>query len=144
MGKDGKQTGFSLIEMMVIIAIVSIMAGIAIPNLLSYVPNWRLKNAATDLYSNLQLARTTAIKEGSICRVTFSGSPDQYSVVCKDKTVTLGDYKSGVRFDGLGTASIGFTPSGFADATSSISLTNSGGTRRYTISVLVSGQISIQ
>ena len=139
--------GFSLIELMVIIAVLGILSAVTVPNLLGSVPNWRLKNAATDLFGNLQLARSTAIKESSTCTVTFSNSPDGY-VITSDgntiKSVTLSDYKSGVNFDSLSQSSVSFSPRGFADNTIIARLTHSEETWYYTINALVSGAISLR
>ena len=57
-----KQSGFTLLELIVVIAILGIMAAIVVPNYLSWVPKNRIKGAARDLYSNMQLARMAAIK----------------------------------------------------------------------------------
>jgi prepilin-type N-terminal cleavage/methylation domain-containing protein len=46
MSLHNKQSGFTLIEMMIVIAILGIFAGIAIPNYLSYLPKHRLNGAA--------------------------------------------------------------------------------------------------
>ncbi len=148
MGKINMLKGFSLIEVMVVIAVVSILAMVSVPNFLRYVPNWRVKNAAMDLYGNLRLARITAIKERSNCTVTFSEGPDQYTVSCNNRTVSLEDYKSGVRFDNLGVEQMVFHPNGIVDSTpddeQEIDLTNSGQTRHYKVRVLVSGVIEIE
>ena len=113
-----KRNGFSLIELMVIVAVLGVIAAVAAPSLMKYIPNWRLKNAATDLFSDLQLSRTTAIKESSTCTVTFSLSPDGYVITCDGRTiksVALSDYKSGVKFDSVSASSVSFNPRGFAD-----------------------------
>jgi prepilin-type N-terminal cleavage/methylation domain-containing protein len=70
MGMNKK--GFTLIEMMVVIGIIGIMAGMAIPVFSSWLPNYRFKSAAQDLLSNLQLAKITAVKRNANCTVTFS------------------------------------------------------------------------
>ncbi len=49
-------------ELMVVIAIIGIMAGIALPNILAWQTNLRLKAAARDLYSNIQKAKVEAVK----------------------------------------------------------------------------------
>ncbi|MGD9076356.1 MAG: prepilin-type N-terminal cleavage/methylation domain-containing protein, partial [Desulfobacteraceae bacterium] len=57
-----KESGFSLIELLVIIVIIAILAAIAIPAFSAWLPNYRLRQAARDVYSNLQRAKVNAIK----------------------------------------------------------------------------------
>lgn len=65
--------GFSLLELMVVVAIVGIGLAIAVPNLTEFVRNARASNATNDLYAELSLVRTEAIKQKrpvSICAST--------------------------------------------------------------------------
>ena len=56
--------GFTVTELMVVIAILAILAASGIPMVTSWLPNHRLNVAARDLFSNFQLAKLTAIKRG--------------------------------------------------------------------------------
>lgn len=64
--------GFTLIELIVVIAIIGIIAGMAIPAFNSWLPKYRFKSAAQDMLSNFQLAKITAVKRNANCTVTFS------------------------------------------------------------------------
>ena len=99
-----KNAGFTLIEVLIVIAIIGIAAGIGVPTFLKMLPNWRTKAATTDLFSNLQLAKLTAIRKGQDCVVTFTGNPAskncQYQISIINKTDSLADYGRSVVFRG--------------------------------------------
>jgi type IV fimbrial biogenesis protein FimT len=64
-------SGFSLVELMIIVVLISIVAGIAVPNLSPLIKNSRLSSQANGLIIAINLARSEAIKrnlEVFICR----------------------------------------------------------------------------
>ncbi len=66
--------GFSLIETLVVIAIVAITMAIAIPSFGSMMQKNRLSSAASALQVSLSLARSEAIKRGIDARVTVTAN----------------------------------------------------------------------
>ena len=78
--------GFSLIELLVTIAIVTIMTGFAIPNVMEWLPEQRLKNAVRDLVSNMRAAKLEAVKNNTTVRIVF-------------QTVAVPPLESGYFFD---------------------------------------------
>lgn len=54
--------GFTLLEMMVVVALVAILASLAAPSMRSFTAGQRVKAASFDLYSSLVYARSAAIK----------------------------------------------------------------------------------
>ena len=69
-----RKDGFTLIELLIIIIVLGVLAAIAIPVFSVWLPNYRLRQAAQDMFSNFQLAKLTAIRRNSNCTVTFNES----------------------------------------------------------------------
>jgi len=81
MKKIKNNNGVTLVELMVVIAIISILAGIGIPGYGRFVAKNRVRSAANDLLQNMRLARTMAIKENRDYLMTFNESgANTYSI----------------------------------------------------------------
>jgi len=76
--------GFSLLELMVVIAIIAISAALAIPNLFSDIPKYNLSAGARELLSAMQLARMTAIKENSNVVLSFNSGTRTLTIYVDD------------------------------------------------------------
>ncbi len=57
------RSGFTLIELMITIAVLAILAAIALPSFQSTLERLRVKGAAENFFADLQYARTEAIKQ---------------------------------------------------------------------------------
>lgn len=59
------QSGATMLELMVVVAVSAILLGIGIPSFASFTSNSRLANATNSLVSSLHLARSEAIKRSA-------------------------------------------------------------------------------
>ncbi|WP_212784824.1 GspH/FimT family pseudopilin [Ferrigenium kumadai] len=81
--------GFTLVELLVTIAVVAILASIATPSYRAFVAGQRIKTASFDIMSALTLARSEAIKRAAPVTVAPAGGAwtNGWSVTAPDGTI---------------------------------------------------------
>ena len=73
-----KNAGFTLIELVVVIAIIAILSAVAIPNFFNWRRNAQMRASAEELLSVVQLTKLRAVKERTNCVVFFDTGDDNY------------------------------------------------------------------
>ena len=76
--KDNK--GVTLIELLIVLVIIGIIAGIGMPQYGMYAAKNRVRGAATDLMQQMRMARTMSIKENRVYLITFNPAANSYSI----------------------------------------------------------------
>jgi prepilin-type N-terminal cleavage/methylation domain-containing protein len=74
------QRGFTLIELMMVVAIIGVMAAVSAYNALEVLPRYQLHAAARDFSGNLRLARKSAIHSFRDVRVVFDQGCNTYCI----------------------------------------------------------------
>lgn len=90
------ESGFTLTEMMVVIAILAVLAAIAIPNFFGWMPAKRLQSAVSDVQSAFQVARLNAIKANTQGIVAFDLAGDSYTIIVGGQPIRSRQMPSGV------------------------------------------------
>ena len=109
---EKRESGFTFLELMIAMVIICVLTAVAIPAFSGWLPGHRLKSAALDLYSNMQLAKMASIKANADWAIVFDKASNSYAICSDDGgdgswtdggesieiTVSLADYESGIAY----------------------------------------------
>lgn len=146
--------GFSLQELMIAVAIFTILSSIAIPSYIKWLPKRHLRSSAMDIQSAINLAKATAIRENADAVMTFDPANDSYLIyvdtdadgnqdsderTLRNKSMSTGIALNNTTIPG---DKLTFNSRGLADASGNITLINKHGENRV-VSVTISGMSRI-
>jgi type II secretion system protein H len=138
--------GFTLVELMIVIAIIGILSSVAMYGWLGYQNNINLKTAAGEVMSDIALSKQRAVSEGVQYCIQFTHGSPNYSINApscdaptQTQTKNLASFGSGltIRDTNFTSDRVSFIPRGtLSSNTGDINLTNSkGSTAEITINI---------
>jgi len=72
--------GFTLVEIIMVVAVMGILVSVAAPNFSKWVEKHQINGEAQKVYFDLMLARTSAVKNNSLVRVAFDTTAHTYTI----------------------------------------------------------------
>jgi type IV fimbrial biogenesis protein FimT len=73
-----KTRGFSIFELLIVLAVIAVVAAIVTPNIISWHNNAKMRGAVDNLMGDLEMAKIRAVKENNFVAVLFN--PTGYRV----------------------------------------------------------------
>ena len=111
MSAIGRRSGFTVLEVVVVLAILVTVVSLSVPAMKTWTPNRELRNAAMELYSSMLLAKSQAIRANRPFAVVFNAGAGNYQIVdsgadnlvgtvddINGQTITLSAYGSGIAY----------------------------------------------
>ena len=158
-----KESGFTLAELMIAIAIIVVMSSIVVPTFISWLPKYRLNNAVTNLAADLHATKIRAVKENRQWAIYFSRTKNAYYICSSPggnlawdgpgvdglpgddvlvRAIRLRNYGSGVRITApAANTTLVFDNRGMCLNTIQVTLTNMAGSPSYQVLNTLSGGV---
>lgn len=151
--KSKQNGGFTLMEIIVVVAIMAISTTIAIPAFMKMLPGIRLNGAARQVMGDLMDARMEAVKHNNEYKVFFLNNNHEYKILNDidgdgvddggsetSRTVDIHDNYEGVTISANGDPV--FNAKGLASSLKTITVQNSeGGCKKVTVAI--TGRVKI-
>ena len=148
MSRDRKK-GITLIELVVVMAIIAIGAVLLVPNIGAWIPYYRLRSASRDIVSVLRTAQMKAISNNITYQVSFTPAAGTYVLQYQTTAgfVTEGSVQalppgiviSGITFPGNNAQ----FNSNSTSSTGSITLQNAKGTTKHISLTTATGRVNL-
>ena len=145
-----RKRGVTLVELVVVMAIIAIGAAFVAPNIGAWIPNYRLRSASRDVTSALRMAQMKAISNNTQYHVSFNPGAGSFILQYQDTggnwiddgvsaTLPKGVLISGITFPGNNAQ---FNPNS-TSSTGSITLSNTKGSKKTITLTTSTGKVNV-
>jgi prepilin-type N-terminal cleavage/methylation domain-containing protein len=149
--KEITEAGFSLLELMIVTAIIAVMSAVAVPNFLTWNARYQLRQAGVEIQNQLTLAKMVAMNRNVVVNASLSvtgGRVQLDTVEATSGTVVFPSVQMMSHVTGLAPAptTVAFSPLGIraggGAGNQQIVLTNSNGVS-YSLRVTPRGKVDL-
>jgi len=77
---QNREAGFSLMELIVVIALIGLLAGVGLPAMQEWLDRYRVRTAADELASMIQLQRMRAVSQNTDFSIDFDEDAGTYTL----------------------------------------------------------------
>jgi type IV fimbrial biogenesis protein FimT len=145
-----RKRGITLVELVVVMAIIAIGAAFVAPNIGAWLPNYRLRSATRDVTSVLRTAQMKAISNNTQYHVSFNPGAGSYILQYQDtggnwiddgtaENLPQGILISNIGFPGNNAQ---FNPNS-TSSTGSITLSNTKGAKKTITLTVSTGKVNV-
>jgi len=144
--RRARKSGFTLLELMIVLCLMGIIAAIAMPNFMSWKDNYNVKIAAQDIYSAIQKGKIAAVRQN--LRITITAIADRLTVSFNNPPALEEIIETVVMPEGVALAHTGadlrFRPNSLPMEITEHNYTLTGRNRTLNVRVSPAGGVSIQ
>jgi len=143
-----KQLGFSLVELIIIIAIIGTLSVIAIPNFSKYLTSLELNNSTKQLIGKIKIAQQNTVTEQVVYSLRMSILGNSYFIVKTEpveeilETHNLDDNVVFHSFTGIQNNEVVFNPAGAVEFSGTIILEHQTSLKQTRINIKPSGYLT--
>ncbi|OFW01871.1 MAG: hypothetical protein A3I61_02455 [Acidobacteria bacterium RIFCSPLOWO2_02_FULL_68_18] len=142
-----QSAGFTLIEILLVVAVVSVMAAMTVPTVAGAMDRYYILSAGQQVASTIRAARFQAVSRNQTLEVVLDLDAGEYQVFEDGGVTPAGDAQllpTGISFGEDSATTVEVAPNGRVTTAATITVTNGNADDDRTITVSTSGRVQLQ